>query len=70
MPLIDSTDRFDGTVDAIEGALAKAIEGATSAGRFDVVVCKNSIEHKLRGLPVIVIQDASQPLAATNDAFA
>jgi hypothetical protein len=33
-------------------------------------VCKNSIDRKLRRFPIIVVQDASQPLTAANDAFA
>jgi hypothetical protein len=34
-----------------------------------VEVCKYSIDLKLRGLLIIVAQDAPQPLTATNDAF-
>ena len=35
----------------------------------DGEVCKNSIDRKLRGLSIIVVQDAPQTLTATNDAF-
>jgi hypothetical protein len=31
-----------------------------------LVVCKSSIDHKLRGLPIIVVQDAPQPLTAAH----
>ena len=33
-------------------------------------VCKYPIGGKLRGIPIIVVQDAPQPLTAANDAFA
>jgi len=37
--------------------------------RIQAEVCKNSIDRKLRGLSIIVVQDAPQTLTATNDAF-
>jgi hypothetical protein len=38
--------------------------------RSDLVGCKYSIDWRLRGFPIIVVQDAPQPLTAANDIFA
>jgi len=58
--LIDSSDRFDGTADAIESALAKAIEGATVAGKFDVVaeLCRELEARRLTRAGNVVRLDA------------